>query len=148
MSCGVDKLMERGAVIRCAFRKLCQQWKHHAVCAGLIIRPVSLSVFHLHARALHIATYDGFGVLVCAGRLRKGLGVFRRQPFALVDVEHAVIAQKGNGFLFARFLIRLLHHLPEHNHAGLFTLAHIAALLLYLPESCVFTGAAQQHLIQ
>ncbi len=32
------------------------------------------------------------------------------QTFALVDVEHAVIAQKGNGFLFARFLIRLLHH--------------------------------------
>ena len=107
VSCGVDKLMERGAVIRCAFRKLCQQWKDHAVCAGLIIRPVSLSVLHLHARALHIATYDGFGVLVCAGRLRQGLGVSRRQPFALVDVEHAVIAQKGNGFLFAPYPVTI-----------------------------------------
>ena len=66
-------------------------------------------------------------------------------PFALIEVENAVIAQKRDLLLLAGFLVFLLDPFPEHDHMGLFALANAPALLLALLEGDVFvvepTGA-------
>ena len=70
------------------------------------------------------------------------------QPFALVDVKHVVITQEGNLFLFAVIFVFLLDPFPEHDHAALFALTDVAACGLNLLEGDIFTGTAQQHLVE
>ena len=74
--------------------------------------------------------------------------MFRGNSFALVDVEHVVIAKQGNLLFFFCVLIFNRQELPEHNHMRFFTFADAPAYALNLFEGQVFARLAQQHLIQ
>ena len=69
-------------------------------------------------------------------------------PFALIDVEHIVIAQKRDLLLLAGFLVLLLDPFPEHDHVRLLAPADMTACLLALPEGQIFAGLAKKYLIQ
>ena len=69
-------------------------------------------------------------------------------PFALIEVENAVIAQKRDLLLLTGFLVLLLDPFPEHDHVRLLAPADVPARLPALSEGQIFAGLAKKHLIQ
>ena len=148
MSCAVGQFVKGCAVILCRFCKLLDVGKHNAVGEGSVVSAVAAFVDDPDAASLDVCGDDAFCgfISVCrVGEFRLMLGF---QPFALVDVEHIVVAEEGNLLLFVGVFVFLLDELPENYHRGFFALLHLAAFLLALSEGQVFAGSAEKHLIE
>ena len=116
MACAVYHFVKRCAVVFGGFGKLLQEWKHNAVCGGLIICGIPFVVFQLHPFALNIVCNDAFGGFVCCcGIHGEVCRVLCGNPFALIDVKNIVIPKEGDLLDFAGFFILFVDPFPE-NH--------------------------------
>lgn len=144
----VNHFVKSSAVILCGAAELFPEREEDGIVRGTVEGAVALCLIQVDVAAADIIRDDPLCGCIGACSCGQWLCVSYRQSFALIDVEDAVIAQKGDGLLLAAFFVLLLNPLPEYDHAALFTFASHAALLLALPERDILAGATEEHLIQ
>ena len=82
--------------------------KRDAVRRGAIEGSVASLMGDAHALPRAIVRNDAVSGLTRICALLEGLVILGGQPFALVEVKDAVIAEKGNLLLFVRLFVLLL----------------------------------------